>query len=63
MTPQSESPCLIVQIFFSSHRIANTFVYHFNSNGLSHTDPFMPKGISRPYHFDESISNLRVVGW
>ena len=26
-------------------------------------EPFMPDGISRPYHLDESISNLRVVVW
>ena len=25
-------------------------------------NPFMPKGISRPYQLDESISILRVVG-
>ena len=26
-------------------------------------NPFMPIGISRPYHLDASIANLRVVGW
>ena len=26
-------------------------------------NPFMPNGISCPYHLDESISNLNVVGW
>ena len=25
--------------------------------------PFMPNGISPPYQMDESISNLRVIGW
>ena len=26
-------------------------------------NPFMSNGITRPYHLDESISNLWVVGW
>ena len=26
-------------------------------------NPLKPNRISRPYHLDESISNLRVVGW
>ena len=31
------------------------------SQGL--LNPYKPNGISRPYHLDESISNLRVAGW
>ena len=26
-------------------------------------NPFMPIGISRPFHLDESISNLKIFRW
>ena len=31
--------------------------------GCEFINPFMPNGISNPYHLGQSISDLRVAGW
>ena len=54
---ESHLVCIVNLKRSSRGGLALTLFYCWNIN------PFMPNVFSHPYQLDESISNLRVVGW